>query len=113
MATAGQLQLAADYCAQFGLPAATLDIDPAALEAEAAARRDAYLQLALPPGAVLFVDTPAHIEVAAAALRRASVVGVDVEWKAATTSGGGANGRASLLQARCSGALYCIYLYFH
>lgn len=52
---------------------------PAAVAAQEAARREAYLQLDLPQGCLLWVDDPAGCDRATQALAGSREVGLDVE----------------------------------
>lgn len=80
MVTAGEPALAADYRQQLGLDDSVLSIDPAAVAAAEAQRRDQYLQLGLPPEAVVVVDRVEQLEGVGAKLAAAPAVGLDVEW---------------------------------
>ncbi|GIL53333.1 hypothetical protein Vafri_8955 [Volvox africanus] len=82
MVEAGEAVLADEYRKRFGLPPGALNLDPVQLAAQEAARAERYLPLELPPDAVLFVDGPAGLRAAAAALAGARLLGIDVEWRA-------------------------------
>lgn len=97
MVQAGQLQLAQDYCTQFGLPPGALVIDPEELEAERRRRREQHLQLQLPAERVTFVDRAEQLAAVGAALRAAAVIAVDVEWRPQHLAGAAAS-PASILQ---------------
>jgi hypothetical protein len=98
MVASGEAALASDYRDQLGLPPSALNIDPEAVAAAEAKRREAYLGLDLPPGAVAVVDAPGQLPAAAAALAAAPAVGIDVEWQPSHTSG--RQTPAALLQVR-------------
>lgn len=56
MVLAGEGGLALEYCRDFGLPDAVLQLDPRALAEEAAVRAATYLALAVPLERLLFVN---------------------------------------------------------
>lgn len=80
MVDAGEASLAEDFRQQLALPPDALRVDPAAIAAAEAARREAYLQLPLPGGAVVVVDGSEGLAAAGRALAAADAVGLDVEW---------------------------------
>jgi hypothetical protein len=98
MADMGEIALAHEYRKQLNLPEAVLTVDPAAVAAQEEARRQQYMQLELPPGALLFADDEATLLQAAQMLAGSDVVGLDVEWKPSHTAGG--TSPAAVLQVR-------------
>eukprot|EP00879_Flechtneria_rotunda_P029008 GHRR01031259.1.p1 GENE.GHRR01031259.1~~GHRR01031259.1.p1 ORF type:complete len:747 (+),score=261.21 GHRR01031259.1:313-2553(+) len=96
MADAGELALAEEYRKQLRLPESLLAFDPGQVAAREAARREQYLQLDLPPAAVLFVDDAIGLCEAAQLLHGSGAVGLDVEWKPSHTAG--VTSPAALLQ---------------
>jgi hypothetical protein len=99
MVACGEAALAADYRQQLGLPETALKIDPEELAAAEAGRKETYLQLQLPPGAVAVVDDARQLVEAGRALAAAGAVGIDVEWQP-----GGRQAPAALLQVRREGS---------
>lgn len=97
MAAEGQMAMAQQYAVMFDLPESIIDIDPDALEAEAAARASTYQQLAIPFENVTLVDTGEAALAAKPFLSKAMAVGVDVEWR---PDGKGEKSKASILQVR-------------
>lgn len=87
MADEGELALAEEYRKQLGLPKSVLVVDPAAILAQEAARREQYMQLDLPEGGLLFVDSEAGLAQATQLLGGCEVLGLDVEWKPSHTAG--------------------------
>jgi hypothetical protein len=98
MADMGELALAHEYRKQLNLPESVLTIDPAAVAAQEEARRQQYMQLELPPGALLFVHDEATLLQAAQMLAESDVVGLDVEWKPSHAAG--ESSPAAVLQVR-------------
>lgn len=118
MILVGEAALARDYAVEFGLDPAVLQLDPAELAADEAARAATYLQLPLTQEAVWFVDTAERLAQAAplleadvarqgaassqeaAASEEAAVLGLDCEWQARTERGRGSDSEppVSLLQ---------------
>ena len=83
MGAVGEPSLALDYAQLFGLDPSVAEVDAAEAASQQRQREQAYLQLALPPSAVLFVDTEERLLAAAAALEEAGamdVIGLDCEW---------------------------------
>eukprot|EP00882_Tetradesmus_deserticola_P023155 GHRQ01025193.1.p2 GENE.GHRQ01025193.1~~GHRQ01025193.1.p2 ORF type:complete len:164 (+),score=56.67 GHRQ01025193.1:741-1232(+) len=87
MADMGELALAHEYRKQLNLPQSVLTVDPAAVAAQEAARRQQYMQLELPPAALLFVNDEETLQQAAQMLAGSDVIGLDVEWKASHEAG--------------------------
>ncbi|MEW5315938.1 MAG: hypothetical protein WDW38_007334 [Sanguina aurantia] len=106
MVLAGEGGLALEYCRDFGLPNAVLQLDPRMLAEEAAVRAATYLALAVPLERLLFVNDRwgdgarvvhsqqsqggvvclegeewATLRTASTWLSSATVIGLDVEWK--------------------------------
>ena len=87
----GEAALAHEYAlVNFGVDLAVLQLVPAELAADEAARAAAYLQLPLPPETVHFVDSAEGLARAAslllepAASGEAAILGLDCEWEART-----------------------------
>jgi len=98
MVSVGEAALASDYQQQLNLPPDVLTIDPEALAAAEARRRDQYLQVDLPERLIQMVDSPEQLEGAGEALRAAAAVGIDVEWQPSHQAG--KQTPAALLQVR-------------
>ncbi|CAL8463132.1 g2666 [Coccomyxa elongata] len=107
MVLVGEAALANEYAVvNFGVDPGVLQLDPAELAADEAARAAAYLQLPLPSEAVHFVDCAEGLAKAAsqlleaAAPGEAAVLGLDCEWEACTerSSNSSQQSAVSLLQ---------------
>ncbi len=107
MVLVGEAALAHEYAVvNFGVDPGVLQLDPAELAADEAARAAVYLQLALPPEAVHFVDSAEGLAKAAsqlleaAAPGEAAVLGLDCEWETCTerSSSSSQQSAVSLLQ---------------
>lgn len=71
----------------------------AVIGAQEAARREAYLQLDLPEGSVLWVDDAPSCAQAHQVLAISDVLGLDVEWKPSHLAG--QTSPAAVLQVNC------------
>lgn len=109
MVLVGEAALAHEYAVvNFGVDPAVLQLDPAELAADEAARAATYLQLPLPPEAVHFVDSAEGLTKASSQLLEAAlpgeaiVLGLDCEWEACTerSSASSQQSPVSLLQVR-------------
>lgn len=80
----------------------------AVVAAREAARREAYLQLDLPEGSVLWVDDAAGCVQAQQVLAGSDVLGLDVEWKPSHVAG--VTSPAAVLQVRWAGGARATYL---
>ncbi len=90
MAAAGEISMANEYRHVWGLAHEDTLLTAEQLEADAAMRLQAYLQLPEPSQVQLRVVDNAHDLAAAAAMFLGSrVVGIDAEWKPATVSAAG------------------------
>lgn len=81
----------------------------AVLAAQEAARREAYLQVDLPEGSVLWVDDAAGCVQAQQVLASSDVLGLDVEWKPSHVAG--VASPAAVLQVGCAGGAGSTYVW--
>ncbi|PNH06222.1 hypothetical protein TSOC_007411 [Tetrabaena socialis] len=79
MVAADEAGLAEEYRRRFELPPDVLKLDPEEVAAQEAARAARFLPFALPPERLLWVDGPAGLAAAAAALSGADILGIDVD----------------------------------
>ncbi|KAF6257473.1 hypothetical protein COO60DRAFT_1701845 [Scenedesmus sp. NREL 46B-D3] len=100
------LFIVTEYRKQLNLPESVLTVDPAALAAQEEARRQQYMQLELPPGALLFVDDEPKLLQATQMLAGSDAVGLDVEWKPAHAVGETSPAAVLQLATRKSAVLF-------
>jgi hypothetical protein len=87
MVQEGEVSLAQEYITVLRLDPSLCHVSEADVAAADAERAAKYLQLSLPPSAVLFVDSEEQLGAVRTLLEGASVLGMDCEWGACHSGG--------------------------